>query len=269
MTVRRKGVAPPDQGAADIDVYHFHGLVKKLTYANLSPTVGESDVEYDERIGNILKGKIAEGIVRKGVYDAILVDEGQDFTTTWMQGVTQLLNEKTDSLLFCYDPAQNVFGRSRPNWKSAGIQVQGKRPTLLKKSYRNTVEILKLATRFLNIEDIQVDDEEESLSLTLFPDYSLDRHGHQPHIVQCRGLQEQINYILDQIATLVEQKECGWSEIGVLYTAKTGLPERLNAAFEKRFGKERGAGAAEESRTGALREGRIVHHFFFLIHSAL
>lgn len=231
----------PEQGDTDIGVYHFHGLVKAMTGANLSPNEKEDDKEYDERVGNILKGRIAEGAVQKGMFDAILVDEGQDFTTTWMQGLTQLLNSTVDSLLFCYDPAQNVFGRSKPNWKSAGFKVQGKRPTLLKKSYRNTVEILKLATRFLNIEDLQAEDEEESLNLSLFPDFSTDRHGQKPYIVQCKG-DEQIEYIFEKIAALIEQKECAWSDIGILYTARNyldNLPERFNSAFEKRFGAEK------------------------------
>ena len=152
-----------------IDIYHFHGLVKQLTGANLSKLQGEIDEEYDSRIGTILKGRIAEGFVKKGMYNAIFVDEGQDFATEWMQGLSQLLNENSDSLLFCYDPAQNVFGRKKPNWKTAGFKVQGKKPTELKKSYRNTIEILQTATMFSKIEAQAIQKTDDILDSTLFP----------------------------------------------------------------------------------------------------
>ncbi|RMH34928.1 MAG: DNA helicase II, partial [Gammaproteobacteria bacterium] len=119
--------------------------------------------------------------MKKGIYDAILVDEGQDFATEWMQGLSQLLNERSDSLLFCYDPAQNVFGRKKPNWKTAGFKVQGKKPTELKKSYRNTVEILQVATRFCKLEErvAQEQKTDNPIDITLFPD-PLPRHGKLP-----------------------------------------------------------------------------------------
>jgi hypothetical protein len=226
----------PTAGRSDIDVFHFHGLVRHLTGVDLSIRPGESDEKYDSRVGTILKGEIAKGTVKGGVYDAILVDEGQDFITDWMQGLTQLLNEKQDSLLFCYDRAQNVFGRKSPNWKSAGFKVQGKRPTELKKSYRNTVEVLEVAKRFAKLQDNGVETDDDSLDQTLFP-ISTDRHGPKPVLFKCSNTDEQISYILDTIEHFLQNDDCKFSDIGILYPDRRfqDFPIQFSAVFKKRF----------------------------------
>jgi hypothetical protein len=226
----------PTAGRSDIEVFHFHGLVKHLTKVDLSIRPGESDEKYDSRVGTILKGEIAKGTVKGGIYDAILVDEGQDFITDWMQGLSQLLNEKQDSLLFCYDRAQNVFGRTRPNWKSAGFKVQGKRPTELKKSYRNTVEVLEVAKRFAKLQNTEAATDDESLDFTLFP-ISTDRHGPKPVLFKCSNTDEQISYILNTIEQCLQNDDCKLSDIGILYPDRRfqDFPSRFSAAFKKRF----------------------------------
>lgn len=230
----------PVPGNSDIEVFHFHGLVKHLTGADLSRWDGESDEQYDLRIGTILKGEIAKGSVRGGMYDAILVDEGQDFVTDWMQGLIQLLNEKHDSLLFCYDPAQNVFGRARPNWKSAGFKVQGKRPTELKQSYRNTVEILEVARRFARLENTTVATDDESLDRILFP-IATNRHGPKPIMHHCSNVDDQIDYIVNTIENYLQSDDCNLSDIGILYPDRTfhDFPNRFFAAFKKKFGPDK------------------------------
>lgn len=226
-----------DNAADGIEVFHFHGLVKHLTHANLSRLDDETDEQYDERIGQILLGRIAEGTVSKGSYDAIFVDEGQDFQETWMRGLVQLLNEKSDCLLFCYDPAQNVFGRRRIVWKDAGLKVQGKKPIELKINYRNTAEILNAARKFSGVVDDEAgDSDEEQLEHTLFP-VPIDRHGANPVFIQRNTVHELCTFIIDTIDSYIQEGECNWSDIGVLYTRQNWLnfPAVFSAMFEKKF----------------------------------
>jgi hypothetical protein len=218
-----------------IDIFHFHGLVKELTGANLSKLQGESDEDYDMRVGTILKGRIAEGFVKKGIYDAIFVDEGQDFATEWMQGLSQLLNENSDSLLFCYDPAQNVFGRKKPNWKTAGFKVQGKKPTELKKSYRNTVEILQTATTFSKMESQVLQKTDDLLDSTLFPEIATDRHGDIPILKYFTNDTELISFILSEIENYTNSKECSFADIGILYTDWKVFPDLFISLFNEKF----------------------------------
>ncbi|HOT98293.1 MAG TPA: 3'-5' exonuclease [bacterium] len=223
----------------DIDIFHFHGLVKELTNANLTKLPDESEDEYDIRVGRILIGAIAEGRIKKGIYDAILIDEGQDFTTEWMQGLSQLLNENSDSLLFCYDPAQNVFGKRKPNWKTAGFKVQGKKPSELKKSYRNTVEILSIATKLGRIDAQAKQNTDDIIDCTLFPEIATKRHGELPVLKYFQDDESLVDFILDEIGKYIEQKECTFADIGVLYTDWKVLPPLFLDKFEKVFGADK------------------------------
>ena len=80
-------------------------------------------------------------------YDAILVDEGQDFSTEMFKVVTALLNPKTDNLSIALDDTQNIY-RDRISWKDAGIRSEG-HVHKLSCSYRNTREIAEFAANFI------------------------------------------------------------------------------------------------------------------------
>ena len=82
--IRLSGVNSDDVGAERITVQHFHGLVKDLTGANLSRNNGESSEDYDKRIGEIFKDQITSGKVKKGHYQAILIDEAIPSPIIWL-----------------------------------------------------------------------------------------------------------------------------------------------------------------------------------------
>ncbi|MHC5779924.1 UvrD-helicase domain-containing protein, partial [Nostoc sp.] len=64
-------------------------------------------------------------------YQAILVDEAQDFYDEWFQAVLAVLNQDTNSLFFVYDNTQSVYGQSHRrrsdwSWKKLGIDIVGR-----------------------------------------------------------------------------------------------------------------------------------------------
>lgn len=84
--------------------------------------------------------------IPSGPYQAVLIDEGNDFRPEWLQLVTQMVDPATNSLLLLYDDAQSIDERrtSRQfSFKSVGSQAQG-RATILKINDRNTKQILKV-----------------------------------------------------------------------------------------------------------------------------
>lgn len=224
---------------SDIDVFHFLGLVKDTISMGFGRNNDESFEDWEVRVtetfcdaANFLTRSVEQDArERCGIYDAILVDEGQDFTLDMVRGLVSLLNENTDSLLFCYDPSQNVFGRETPRWKEAGLQVQGKRPVQLETSYRNTSEVMELATRFAKIQSQQ----EISLESILAPK-RIERHGRAPVMIQLANDEHICHYILDEIDECIRMGICDWSDIGILYANyHTDFPMTFNAAFYKRF----------------------------------
>lgn len=228
-------VAEPECAEQGIEIYHYHGLVKALTGANLGK-LNETEDAWDARVGTILREEIASGRLTQR-YDAILIDEGQDFAVEWLQSLTELLNPTSDSLLFCLDPAQNIFGR-KVSYKSVGMNVQGKRPVTLKKSYRNTAQILRLARRFSKVQETKLDPEEDlSIEGELFPVHT-DRQGAPPQLICGRSSAEQVEYILNIIEQATESGDYSWCDIAVLYTA-SHFARNFSPLFSKRFGEQK------------------------------
>lgn len=89
------------------------------------------------------------------LFDAIFVDEGQDFDPEEYKLLLDLLRPAPETgercLVVFYDDAQNLYARRRPNWKEdVGIDVgKGDRSRVMKECFRNTREIVDLAFNVL------------------------------------------------------------------------------------------------------------------------
>ena len=87
-------------------------------------------------------------------YQAILIDEAQDFYDEWFQALLAVLDAKTESLFIVYDNTQSVYGQSHRRksnwtWKSLNINIPGGRSQVFDVNYRNSPEILELAWHFI------------------------------------------------------------------------------------------------------------------------
>ena len=76
-------------------------------------------------------------------YDAILIDEGQDFKDSWFKLLRCFLNENGE-MLIAIDYRQNIYERKKPTILGIG----GGRWGILKKSYRLLNEHINLANKF-------------------------------------------------------------------------------------------------------------------------
>lgn len=107
---------------------------------------GDKSLYYDKELP--LAFVRAEKILRKDkkhregfFYDALIIDEGQDFTSEWVDSLISLLqNEEKGIVRFFYDPAQRLYGRRN------GIdnpQVLSMPVMVLARGLRNTKKILE------------------------------------------------------------------------------------------------------------------------------
>lgn len=89
----------------------------------------------------------------KAMYDAVFVDEGQDLEPEQYRLLHEIIKTEPDTaeknLIVFYDDAQNLYGRTRPNWKSLGLNVVGGRSRVMQQCFRNTNEIVTLAFNVL------------------------------------------------------------------------------------------------------------------------
>lgn len=114
----------------------------------------EEEIESDQDLGLRLLEKMKEPGRDFPVYDAVLVDEAQDFAPSWIRCAKEALRDpETGDLLIVSDGQQGRYGLAGISWKELGIHAKGRishQASDLGKNYRNTQEIQALARMFLS-----------------------------------------------------------------------------------------------------------------------
>lgn len=169
-------------------------------------------------------------------FDAIFVDEGQDFVEEEYQILMELikphpLTEEKPLIIF-YDDAQNLYGRQRPNWKEIGIDVLS-RTRVMRECFRNTREIIEFAFNMLL--GAQCGDEKGPETRTyadlaylkqinLVEEHSgyfevkfAERRFKKPMIRGFLSRIDEFNYLNDEIARLIKEENVRSEDILVLF----------------------------------------------------
>jgi len=135
-----------------IEFNHFHGFIKN--YLN------ENDIKWPNNDGTdddyFLSYAVPQLVIdekKKGknkkhrAYDAILIDEGQDFHKLWYDLLCLFLNNN-DELLLVIDEKQNIYSRDN-SWVDSmtGTKFRG-RWRILKESYRTPNLLMEQANSF-------------------------------------------------------------------------------------------------------------------------
>lgn len=98
--------------------------------------------EYFEKIANYFADALKIFKSKKGsrLFDALIIDEGQDFENNWLDTSLQLLKDPQNGIVrFFYDPKQTIYR----NRSVLGNKTIGSMPVMvLKRGYRSTKKIL-------------------------------------------------------------------------------------------------------------------------------
>jgi hypothetical protein len=205
-------------GHRNVDVFHFHAWG-----ARHGVRFGEDAETYGARFLDVLKR--AEGDA--GEYDAVLVDEAQDFACSWFRCAKQALKEPEDGdLIVVGDGSQSLY-RSRPfTWKDAGVNARGRvinQKFDLDRNYRNTAEILAAAQSFAG--SATADGEDVAMrSMTVSPGIAL-RHGPWPRIIRAASRAAETGLIITLVrhwisggaGSLAGSSPLAPGDIGILY----------------------------------------------------
>ena len=99
------------------DLFDFDPNVKAVQNQNIIVRNFHSWLKNDLRIREQQLPDIIEKLERNEAilptYDAVLIDEGQDFEADWLRLVSLLINADTQSLLLVEDRAQTIYQRKR------------------------------------------------------------------------------------------------------------------------------------------------------------
>jgi hypothetical protein len=132
-------------GYENIRAMHFHGWGGQ-NGATFRPK--EDDEAYGVRLLDRLESGHADG----RSYDAVLIDEAQDFERSWLQCAKAALKEPDDGdLIIVGDGSQMLYRRGTFTWQDAGIHAVGRTIVSkfgLERNYRNTRQILRVAIPF-------------------------------------------------------------------------------------------------------------------------
>lgn len=139
----------------------------------------------------ILFQRLLKEYYPNGIYDHIIIDEGQDFPPAVVKAARLLLKEN-GTLLFIGDATQEIYG-SRVSWSSLGLRITAGKRTELFNNYRNTVEIGKFA-----IDILQSKYWDKNLKDVMYPQ-NMTEHGLKPLLVQFTDsittVRELVNFI--------------------------------------------------------------------------
>lgn len=151
----------PQDYDADITISTFHSWVRKyiLSAENKFSQLykeAEKNAERQDKLTEFFHEVVPTLFLdflkdlgdQRVLYDAILIDEAQDFEADWFRVIVQVLNPKTNSLLITCDGLQGIYARKRFYWSEVGIQARG-RVKKFQKSYRTPIEIGVLAQKTL------------------------------------------------------------------------------------------------------------------------
>jgi hypothetical protein len=137
-----------------VDVYHFHGLCTDLAKkAALGYRAYRTEAEFYD---TVLPQMLLEAIEELGTqYDAIIVDEGQDFRPEWFETLLFLLHDDKQGIFYVFsDSNQNLYRRAEHLSALLGVE-----PFTLYENCRNTRAIHEVVRAF----------------------------HHQPELLTCRG----------------------------------------------------------------------------------
>lgn len=191
----------------NIKVRNFHSWLK-------------NDLKINERDLPTMLEKLQNGEAILPMYDAILIDEGQDFEPAWFQLVSYLLNPETKSLLLVEDRAQTIYKRKRSYAQDTGLSFQG-RSKVLTINYRNTAQIVKFAWDFYRkhsaLKNKVVSQEFEG---EIIAPQSTKRKGVEPAVLKADSFFKEAKIVARQIRKLNEERKVPFSEMLILYRVK-------------------------------------------------
>ncbi len=211
----------------NLSVYHFDGWAKANRVVRRGGTDPEP-TETDESLGLRLRKHLQDGHGDSRRFDAVLVDEAQDFDRVWFECVREAMKDPDDGdLLIVGDRQQGIYGAKTIVWSSVGIRAVGR--TIhsafdLDKNYRNSREILELAAAFAQDQEELTDDQFGVVPVD--PEKSLRATGVMPMLVQGSSRRHECQRAQSIVAALLHANGCkdsrfpdplAPSQIGVLY----------------------------------------------------
>jgi hypothetical protein len=169
---------------------------------------------------------IEAGEIQPELYDAILIDEAQDFAPAWFAVLRRILNPETGVMFMAADATQRIYRKF--TWKSLGLNVVG-RTKILPRSYRTTFEIMQSAHLLVGDSEAlvqQLEKEQELVAPELDPNQM--RRGPFPVLTEFADVKAEREFLIEWVRDLLSR---GYqhSDIAILHRRSWGPEKYLTA----------------------------------------
>lgn len=210
----------------DLIVYkHFHGFCKDCLNNLEAPKPTKKYLDYIVPcVENGLEMAKQRGKnINDLKFDAILIDEGQDFKFEWYETLCKFLKERNELVIMC-DKAQNIYEREL-SWIYSEMKGFSGRWGELIQNLRLPYIVAKEANKFAKM---------------FLPDVDLYAESGQAQLtepilrwIHCKNLNEAMNQAEAAFDYLVKEKEQQPTDIVMLFT-KIEIGEEMVRRFKKR-----------------------------------
>ncbi|MDO4839184.1 MAG: 3'-5' exonuclease [Desulfovibrionaceae bacterium] len=208
----QKGVSIGPEG---VEVLPFYSLCERILGEKLSHSAESADF-YSLVVQETLE-RLDGSHPLQQQWDAVLVDEGQDFSAEMAQVLCRLL-PKNGTLVVAKDDNQRLYQEDGSVWEQLGIERL--RVHRLSRQYRNTAAIARFAAKMLP----------DSAGITF-----AGTGGKIPDVIVRQSVQDQVQYIVQSVRHCIG-KGVPMNEIAILYTkshmADICLPEYIAQELE-------------------------------------
>ncbi len=180
------------EAKGQVSIYHFNGFVKELLARHKRPAI--SNLDDDEFVDELRRLKIVEA----DRFDAVYIDEAQDFRSEWIKFIYDKLLKGEPSkrnLLIAADDAQRIYQHRHFSWAGLGIPMVG-RSKVLRTIYRNSKKVWTFAALLVGEDSVgkAIDGEPISDKLVF-----ASRGDYDPVLIECPTKDRQMAQAVDII----------------------------------------------------------------------
>jgi superfamily I DNA/RNA helicase len=190
----------------------------------------------DAALGVALLKQVSEHPTSASMYEAVLIDEAQDFEPDWFRCLlTAMEDPENGDLLIVADGCQSLYRRSKISWKSLGIKARGRTISSgyqLHQNYRNASEVIALAESFA-FRSTDEDDLDAIQSVRVDLSRCQRSSGASPLLLECDDRRSELNQAFQIARDLLKGRWRGCpvgafqpGEIAMLYPNAPGHAER-------------------------------------------
>ncbi len=190
----------PLKDKSSVKIVHFMQLARELAEEHRQRFPRTDDPGFEEKVTRLL-AKLR--VQPDEQYDAIYVDEGQDFREDWISFLYHRMlkgfDPKSKNFIVAADDAQRIYRSSSFSWAKLDIPMRG-RSRILRRIYRNSARVWAFAAFLLgnSLQDVYPDVNIGELEFAPKP-------GYDPILVACPSLKEQVNKAVSVIQTRPQQ----------------------------------------------------------------